>query len=272
MVSRPQFRPGAWRVEVSEKAPAELRSICSKCALESREARKFCVRCGFPFASVFKQPVSNMQSLEPAIKTSAALFGINLLFLLRKITPESAHFGIEIIIGLLFASIVLIAVYPFRSKIRFLSRRFFNRYYSPLKMVSLALLTAVGIHLYFSMLELLGVPTIDYIEKDDLGTAKVLWIFFSAGLLAPVVEEIYFRGYLFQKLRLVLKPREAIILQGLLFGIIHLSPIAYLSHTMMGILFGFLRYRTKSLLPGILFHALWNLSVVGADYWRLAVE
>jgi uncharacterized protein len=258
-------------VEVSEKAPADLIATCSKCGLECREARKFCSRCGFAYASVFRQPVSKLQSLEPAIKTCAALFGINLLFLLQKITPESAHFGIEIVIALLFAAIVLVAVHPFRSKIHFLSRRFFNRYYSPLKMASLAILTALGIHLYFGLLGLVGVPTLDYIEKGDLGTGKVLWIFFSTVLLAPVVEEIYFRGYLFQKLRLVLKPRETIILQGLLFGIIHLSPVVYLSHTMLGILFGFLRYRTKSLLPGILLHALWNLSVVGADYWRLTM-
>jgi membrane protease YdiL (CAAX protease family) len=257
---------------VSEKVPAEKSATCSKCGLERREAKKFCSRCGFPYASVFKQPVSTWQSLEPAIKTSAVLFGINLLFLLLKITPKGTHLPIRIIIEFLFCSIILYAVYPFRSRIYYLSGRFFNARFSPLKMVSLAFITALGVHLYFQALKLLGVQTVNYLEEGDLGIAKVLWVFISTVLLAPVFEEIYFRGYLFQKFRLVLKPRDAIILQGLLFGIIHLSPVTYISHTMLGILFGFFRYRTKSLLPGILFHALWNLSVVGFEYWQLTMK
>jgi membrane protease YdiL (CAAX protease family) len=117
-----------------------------------------------------------------------------------------------------------------------------------------------------------GIPTLDYLKEEDIGTARVAWVFINAVLLAPIFEEIYFRGYLFQKLKLVLKPRETIILQGILFGIIHLSPVIYISHTAMGILFGYFRYRTKSLLPGMLAHALWNLSVIGVEYWQLAAN
>jgi membrane protease YdiL (CAAX protease family) len=256
-------------VDAPEKVPPESIATCSKCGLESREARKFCPRCGFPSASVFKQPVSKWQSLEPAIKTSAILFAINLLFLVLKITPESIHLPIEIAIELLFVSVILFAVHPIRSKIHFLSRRFFNERFSPWKMASLALVTGVGVHFYFRAFESLGLQTVDYLEKGDLGTAKVPWIFINTVLLAPVFEEIFFRGYLFQKFRLVLNPRDTIILQGLLFGIIHLSPATYISHTIIGILFGYFRYRTKSLLPGMLFHALWNLFIIGTEYRQL---
>ncbi|MDB5102918.1 MAG: hypothetical protein JWP91_607 [Fibrobacteres bacterium] len=259
-------------MDAPENAVAAEIAACSKCGLERREAKKFCPRCGFPYASVFKQPVSTLQSLEPAIKTTAALFGVNLILLFLKIAPKSIHLHIGILTVLLFDSIVLFAVYPIRSKIRFLGRRFFNAYFPPWKMISLALLTAVGIQFYFEAVERLGVPMLDYFEKSDVGTFKALWVFISAVLLAPVFEEIYFRGYLFQKFRLVLKPKENVLLQGLVFGIIHLSPATYISHTMLGILFGYFRYRTKSLLPGILCHALWNLSVLGVEYWRLTMK
>ena len=252
-----------------EGIPAAAILLCSKCEFHSPEAKKFCPRCGFPFASVFKQPVSTLQSLEPAIKTCAILFGINLLFLALKVTPKSNHLPIEIAIEAVFAAVILHAVYPLRSRIFFLTSRFCNQAYPAWKMVSLSLLTAVGLCLYFVALDLLGLRTIDYLEADDIGTLKVAWVFISTCLLAPVLEEIFFRGYLFRKIRLVLKPKEAIILQGLVFGVIHLSPAAYISHSTMGILFGYLRYRTNSLLPGILCHALWNLSVVGIQYWEL---
>ena len=85
-----------------------------------------------------------------------------LLFLLLKVTPKNIHLHIEIVIELLFDSIVVFAVYPFRSKIWFLCQRFRNQYYSPFKMVSLALLTAVAIHLYFKALELMGMQIFSY--------------------------------------------------------------------------------------------------------------
>jgi hypothetical protein len=189
---------------------------------------------GFPFASVFKQPVSTLQSLEPAIRTSLVLFGINLLFLLPKVTPKSVHLHIEIAVSRLFASIVLFAVRPFKAKIGYSCKRFFNRRYPPVKMVSL------GIH-----------------QRRSTGSR------FRRDL---------FPGLPIKKFRLVLKPRDTVLLQGLIFGIIHLNPATYISHTMMGMLFGFLRHRTNSLLPGMLFHALWSLSVVGWEYWRLTAE
>lgn len=256
-------------MEAPEKVAAESSVACSKCALERREAQNFCPRCGFPYASVFRQPISTLQSLEPVIKTGAALFGVSLLFLLLKVTPETVHLHIEILVQLLFSAVVLYAVYPFRSKIYFLCRRFSYLAFPPLTMVFWALLTAAGIHFYFMAIRFLGMRTADYIESGDLGTATVPWVFISTVVLAPLFEEIYFRGYLYRKFRLVLKPREAIVLQGLLFGIIHLSPAAYISHAAMGVLFGYFRHRTKSLLPGMLFHAMWNLSVVGIEYWRL---
>jgi membrane protease YdiL (CAAX protease family) len=259
-------------VEAPENpSPAEI-IACSKCGSENPEAKRFCPHCGFPAALVYKLPVSAWQSIEPAIKAYAILFGVDLLFLSLKITPKSIHLEIEILIDLLFYSVVLFAVYPFRSKIFFLSRRFFNEYYSPLKMVPMAILTGAGIYLYFQLVEMLGVSTISYLEKTDLGTLRIPWAFISTVLLAPVFEEIFFRGYLFQKFRLVLKPGQTILLQGLLFGIIHLNPAMYISHTMMGILYGYFRYRTKSLLPGIVCHVLWNFCVVGAEYWRLTLN
>jgi len=259
-------------VEGPENLPPAAILACSKCGSGNPEAKRFCPHCGFPSALVYKQPISALQSIEPAIKAYAALFGANLLFLSFKITPKSVHLPIEILIDLLFYSIVAFAVYPFRSRIHFLTRRFFNAPYPPHNMVSLALLTGAGIYLYFRLAVWLGFLTLSYIEKADLGTLRVPWVFLSTVLLAPISEEIFFRGYLFRKFRLILKPGQAILLQGLLFGILHLNPAMYLSHTMMGILYGFFRYRTKSLLPGITCHVLWNFCVVGAEYWRLTTN
>jgi len=258
-------------VHESEKPWGEDNIVCAKCGYESRKVKKFCPRCGHSFSSVFKSSASKIESLMLALKSFGVLLCINILFLIVKIIPDKFHIHLEIIVEFLFISVILYSIYPFRSKISFLTRRFFNRYYSPFKLFSLAFITGLIIHLYFKLFESLGLQTLSYINKEDIGTLVVPWIFIKTVLFAPVFEEIFYRGYLYQKLRLVLKPKETILLQGLLFGIVHLNPITYISHTLIGILFGFFRYRTNSLLPGILFHVMWNFLVVSSQYWELLV-
>jgi len=76
-------------------------------------------------------------------------------------------------------------------------------------------------------------------------------------ILAPVAEEILFRGYLFTALSKTVPMWLTQVITALLFGLVHglghALPIALLS-----LLFGYLRQRYGSLLPSILAHAVHN--------------
>ena len=76
-------------------------------------------------------------------------------------------------------------------------------------------------------------------------------------VLAPVLEEFVFRGYLFTALRQVAPRALAHLVTAALFGLAHglghALPIAFLS-----LLFGHLRERHGALLPAMLAHALHN--------------
>lgn len=52
-----------------------------------------------------------------------------------------------------------------------------------------------------------------------------------------------------------------------MFSILHLSPIIFPSHFLMGLALGFLRMRSKSLYPGMLLHGGWNAWVVSQELW-----
>jgi len=74
-----------------------------------------------------------------------------------------------------------------------------------------------------------------------------------------IVEEVAFRGSVQGSLEQVFSRRDA------LFGLLHLLPLVFPSHVLMGLCFGFLRNRSKSLYPGMLVHGGWNAWVIYSE-------
>jgi membrane protease YdiL (CAAX protease family) len=95
---------------------------------------------------------------------------------------------------------------------------------------------------------------------DEMGFGMALWMVLLAVVFAPVVEEVLFRGVLFQ----VLWQRTgrvwlSALVSGFLFGIIHPQFLGgILSVTLLGITLAMVYAHTRSLLPCIVIHALNN--------------
>ena len=80
-------------------------------------------------------------------------------------------------------------------------------------------------------------------------------------LLAPIAEEITFRGVLLGGLlRMHCQPWLAILLSAIIFGAIHMSPMTFLGVTIGGVIYGWLFWRTRSILPCIIAHIVNNTS------------
>ncbi len=85
-----------------------------------------------------------------------------------------------------------------------------------------------------------------------------------AGIVAPVAEELFFRGFLFAGLRDRWGLPIGIALSSALFSVVHFVPGVMLPIAFMGALFAWLYQATDSLWPPILLHALYNgLAVIG---------
>lgn len=81
----------------------------------------------------------------------------------------------------------------------------------------------------------------------------------SVALLAPILEELLFRGAIQgAMMRFFKNPWVGIIVAALLFGIIHGNPIQIFYASCLGIAFGWVYYRTGSLLPAIVGHIVNN--------------
>lgn len=108
----------------------------------------------------------------------------------------------------------------------------------------------------------LGVERGEYLAaftRDGYGFG---WAVAAVCIQPAIFEEIAFRGIIQGSLGRLLGEREALIASALLFGILHLS-IPSLPHLLvMGLVLGWLRLRTKSLLPGMALHFSHNFLVL----------
>jgi hypothetical protein len=99
---------------------------------------------------------------------------------------------------------------------------------------------------------------VDVMRGPAMLTASVV-VF---GLLAPLAEELIFRGLLFGWLEGRWSARVAWIVSSLAFAAAHID----LTHIMLvlplGFLFGWLRWRTGSLVPSLAAHAINNSAAV----------
>lgn len=94
------------------------------------------------------------------------------------------------------------------------------------------------------------------------------WLLLVGGaIVAPVVEEIFFRGFVFAGLRGRYGWRRAALISSALFALIHAVPTAVLPIFILGCIFAYLYQRSGSIWPAILMHAATNSLALGAAYY-----
>lgn len=99
------------------------------------------------------------------------------------------------------------------------------------------------------------------LSPRDLGLLLIL-----VAVIAPIAEEIFFRGMLYPVLRRRWSAPIAIVVNGFLFALIHFIPILIPGLFLVGIVLAWVRERSGSLLPCILVHALQNTVVLFSIY------
>ena len=116
---------------------------------------------------------------------------------------------------------------------------------------------------------------------DELGadesTVALLAVAVLVCVIAPIAEEVFFRGYFFNALRSWKGLWPAAILTGLVFGAIHVgsAPVPFLVPlAVFGFALCLLYWRTGSLYPCIALHALNNSLAFGVSQhwdWQIPV-
>lgn len=93
--------------------------------------------------------------------------------------------------------------------------------------------------------------------------AEYYWQFFLllflGGVLAPLKEEVFFRGIIYPPLRRVYGRGKGILFTAGFFALLHLDVVRFLPLFVGGIVLTWLYEKTSSLWPSIIAHGTWNL-------------
>ena len=131
-----------------------------------------------------------------------------------------------------------------------------------LEISGVALVFIAVMTIYFGLLESLGVPFSQATETLASAGWPLWTMLVLISLMPAVFEELAFRGVIQSSLERIFNARDAWLIQAALFSVLHLSPIIFPSHFVMGLCFGLMRMRSRSLYPSMLLHAAWNALVV----------
>ena len=104
-------------------------------------------------------------------------------------------------------------------------------------------------------------PVYELIFKEARPKVLIL-VAFLISLLGPIIEEIFFRGFLYSALRKSIGAFWAILLSAFLFSILHTNILGFLPIMALGLFLAYLREKTNSLMPSIVVHVFHNSVLV----------
>jgi len=175
---------------------------------------------------------------------------------------------------MIFFSLALPGIFAILIPFYFLSRRSmlgFAREFSfarpDLKTSGLVVVVAIAailpVEAFSSVFERMWAPDADYtsfiLSIKPKGPASFFLVAIGIVLVAAVTEELLFRGFVQRIFQRNMSGPLAVVLAGILFSLSHFNPPVIPGVAALGILFGYLFYRTGNLWYSIAGHAIYNL-------------
>lgn len=177
-------------------------------------------------------------------------------------TAQTDSKGMQLIIISVLASVATIALFVWRKWTPFHRRYIRSR---PWAVLVWAIFLALGSILPLQWLyEQTQIAMPDHLVQLFTAILGERWGYLALGILAPIAEEMVFRGAILRTLLQVFKGKMswfAIFISALLFGTVHGNLLQGMHATLIGILLGWMYYRSGSIIPGIVYHWVNNTVV-----------
>lgn len=255
---------------------------CKQCYSINIDAYDHCVSCGSPLKnpkSTLFRVVFQVLGLMAFYLGLQSVFGILITIPVFFNNIDSAevvdgftifnHFSDAILTSVILSASIYIAVIVFyyhrkRRSVRAPYR--FDRLSG--YQITLGLVMGIGC-VFLSQLILLvsqstGILNIDNLESYEqlissiIGQSPTWLILLTIGIVAPIAEELLFRGLVFHMFNRHMNVKIALIIQGLLFGAFHMNLVQGVYASVLGIVLGMAYLLTGSLWIPILMHIVNN--------------
>ena len=90
-----------------------------------------------------------------------------------------------------------------------------------------------------------------------------VFLFTAVAIIAPLGEELLFRGFFQQVLEKHWKDvTRAVLVTALFFSIIHMNPYWFVQIYILGVILGFLAWKTNSIIPSLILHSMNNATAI----------
>lgn len=170
----------------------------------------------------------------------------------RKLTGNTDITAMQMIVSMAVSSLVTLAV--------FVAARWVNVTGSYLKtrpwdVVAWCAVAAMGAVVPSAWLQELLPDLTNTLSAEFDMILRDRWGYMAVGLLAPVAEEVVFRGAILAALLRAFRSHwVAIGLSAVLFAVVHFNPAQMPHALLVGLLLGWMYYRTGSIVPSVTYH------------------
>jgi membrane protease YdiL (CAAX protease family) len=100
---------------------------------------------------------------------------------------------------------------------------------------------------------------------------EFLWLVFVVAVTPAVCEEIFFRGIVQRSFERIMGWKSAILI-GVIFGLFHMQPLGLVTLSILGMLFGYFFFRSRSLYPAMAAHFANNFLAIFLMYQAPTLE
>jgi membrane protease YdiL (CAAX protease family) len=175
----------------------------------------------------------------------------------------SIFYGIQVL--LMLGVVWFFAIYWRRSGLRDLG----FRYYSIAKTIwytflSLILIFLVSFVYVIILQKVFGIDApsskIDELVRSGNVSGNILIV--VTAVIAPLCEEVYFRGFLYPAFRKNFGVVIGIFLSSIVFAAAHLDLFSFFPIMIIGWILAFMYEKTKSIFPVIFLHSIYNLTLI----------
>jgi len=249
---------------------------CSYCGSPLNYSFYFCLSCATPYKSVsdvigpyippeptetelIRQKAPNVWRVFWAY--AIVLFGVLVFQSLMGFDSTAKTYALVMASGcMIVTTIVVGAIYWPSLVVQFKRFGFLNIYaWYGLVMCGGMLVLNFGYISFLTYLDPDLYSSTDFLGEMDLGPLGKL---FLICIVPGITEEIAYRGLIQHWLQIAIKPWRAIILASALFTAMHLSVLSAPYIFLLGILLGWMKWKTGSLYPSMLVHILHNYVVI----------
>ncbi len=173
------------------------------------------------------------------------------LFLLLSGTAVTLDAATPLVVALAVGNIVVLAVFLWRRWALLSPSWLLTRPWGVLVWTAVA---SAGMAIPFIWLQehLPALPNL--VETEMRGVLSNYWGYAIIGLLAPLAEEIVFRGGVLRALLNRMRPWTAVAVSALLFSLVHGNPAQMPYAFVAGLLLGWMYWRTGSVVSGVVYH------------------